>query len=321
MSEMPRYEFFREPETRAMIAECGFRVAEYLHEEQIGTIVLVDRAARNLHIPVRSAWQESYPDEPAPTVYFLNPDGFLSPETHGEAGYTKVVIKEQAQKSGLSSGEQHQVINNSVLRSLHALARIHRRMRDDRVANRGYFHAAELTGLADTAIRQDDRFNGSVLVLDACTHSGGSLKGIADTMRRIGISDVRTGVVSNVSNMGHDVDYIVFDNLSAPVSCRPFGPQDGIYETGGKIPTIAGTGLHPTAKQARRELHQMSQNLGKLRETYSEDRALDLRLTQTSPSLLRIIGDIIPGMQIITTEGSVEVRFDPSQLANDDEPR
>jgi hypothetical protein len=316
MSEMLNYDYFRSPETRAMIAECGFRVAEYLHDEQIASLALVDTAARNLHIPIRAAWKHEYPDEPAPTVYFLNPDGFVSPETHDMDGYIRAVIKEQAVNRGVTSGEQYNASTSSTFGRLRLYSSARARIRNDTLAAMGHLNASAFTASVDTAIRRDNRFNGRVLVLDVCTHTGGSIRGIAETMKNIGIIDVRTGVVSNVSNLGHDVDYVVFDEDEAPLECRPFGVHRGILTSRNQISSVSSAGISESAKKARGELYHMSEELASLRDAYTGANSVSVRLSRLPSGILEVMSaGIISTIEVVETVDGIQISILGDKIA------
>lgn len=306
------FQYFADPTDRAMIAECGFRVAEHLHDERIGSLVLVDRAARNLHIPIRAAWEVEYPGEPKPSVYFLNPGGFLNPRLHTVDTYGKMLLKQQAQDKGIPSQEEYHQTTKSIVKTLRVAHKARKLMYTDLLHNAELRHASELTALADTAIKNDPNFNGRVMVLDACTHTGSSLSGIAETLRAIGVIDVRTGVVNNTSNHGHNVDYVAFSDEYAPLACRPFGEQTGILLSTDKVPAISSDGISNDARQARRELYTMCEDISGLRETYTEDALL--HTIKLPFGLVQIVENIVdgadgtgPSMQVTRTDRGITI--------------
>lgn len=269
MSEMPHYEYFHDVETRAMIAECGFRVAEYLHDEQVGSLVLVDQAARNLHIPIRGAWDLEYPDEAKPTTYFLNPDGFYTPDIHDTIDYTAREHKMAYSRQGLTYSEYMLDQLFDPYSSVDTERRALRAERRDLTVDRRHEIASQLTPLAGKAIQRDSQFNGKVLVLDACRHTGRAAEGIVRALRDIGVIDVRTGVVNNIRNRGDDPDFIVFGNDEIEDACKPFGTQSGMARTAEMVPRMISTTLSDQAIQAKRELHAMVHDFTNLRDVFS----------------------------------------------------
>lgn len=299
MSEIGPYQYFPDPAERAMIAECGFRVAEYLHDEQIGSLVLVDQAARNIHIPVRDAWEIEYPDEQKPTVYFLNPDGFLSPDIHTDTDYAQALSKAMIQRTGIT---QHDFLLAAALlpeiqdeiKLGGQIARAH-----DAETDRRHEIAVGLTSLASATIPRDEQFNGRVLVLDACRHSGGSTEGIARALRDIGIIDVRTGVVNNISNEGEDPDLVVFDDNEIEDVCKPFGIQLGLDRTPTLTSGVTPDGLHKYAKLARVELHAMREELPELRTAFANQARQRQEAAQLPPDIRSMLSDVFGDSVVI----------------------
>lgn len=74
--EVNNYQFFKASESRRDIFEIAKGVSEYLHENNVNQLVLIDRAARPAHVAIREYWKTIYPDEDVPKIYFVNPDGF-----------------------------------------------------------------------------------------------------------------------------------------------------------------------------------------------------------------------------------------------------
>lgn len=292
---MGRYETFPQLETQAMIAECGFRVAEYLHDEGMGSLVLVDQAARNLHIPIRAAWDYQYPDETKPSVYFLDPGGFMTPDIHGQGHYIHREHKMEYTNRGIRYGQYMIELMLDPFLGVEVESRALRKMLDDFHPGRRAEIASEATTLVARTAQQDERFNGRVLVLDACRHSGASAEGIVRALKDIGVVDVRSGVVNNIRNKRFEPDYIVFDDTEIEDVCKPYGTQSGIDRTEQMIPRISTRGLSHEARQAKRDLHRMSKELPELRAKFagiSEGRELTNELP---PEIIEMLMNSLGG--------------------------
>ena len=75
------YDFFaREVERNELFEYCK-KIAEYLHDNEIPSLVIIDRSSRPVYIGVKEYWRFKYPDENPPNIYFMNPSGF---KTHKE---------------------------------------------------------------------------------------------------------------------------------------------------------------------------------------------------------------------------------------------
>jgi hypothetical protein len=70
------YDFFVNNIERRELFEYCRKIAEYLHDEQIPSLVIIDRSSRPLYIGVKEYWRYKYPHEKSPNVYFMNPKGF-----------------------------------------------------------------------------------------------------------------------------------------------------------------------------------------------------------------------------------------------------
>ncbi len=266
------FEYFTNPQERAMIAEAGYRVAEYLRQEDIGTLVLVDRAVRNLQIPIRAAFEEVAPDETRPSIYFLNPAGFLSPDVHHEDEYYVRAIQNYAETSEVSYGRlaSELAFNPRLDRQLRSQGR--KDYRFDLLMGGRSQVAGRFTPQFLEAVQKDEKFNGRVLVLDACRHTGASMDGITTALRDINTLDVRTGVVNNIRNRTVDnPDFVVFDDFEIKDVCKPFGPQEGLVKGDGRsqVVSVGTRGLSYNDRLARVELHEMMRNGAALRRQFN----------------------------------------------------
>ncbi|MFZ5954926.1 MAG: hypothetical protein ACOYT4_00725 [Nanoarchaeota archaeon] len=69
-----KYKYLASSEARNEIRAISNNLAEYLHENQIKSIIFLDRSARLGYIGLRYAWSDLYPNEKCPDVYFTNPE-------------------------------------------------------------------------------------------------------------------------------------------------------------------------------------------------------------------------------------------------------
>jgi len=76
----PKYEFFPYADERQEVFEYSKKIAEYLREEKVPNLVIIDRSSRPLYIGVREYLKAKYPDEDIANVYFMNPKGFKARE-------------------------------------------------------------------------------------------------------------------------------------------------------------------------------------------------------------------------------------------------
>jgi hypothetical protein len=206
----------------------------------------------------------------------LNPAGFLSPEVHSIDEYVKRVAQGMSEESGMSDRDFVEAAKlDTELLSLIIGAGEHDYINDAIKGGRQTV-ASRFTGLADKAIRRDKKFNGRVLVMDACIHSGAAMDGISTALQDIGIIDVRTGAVNNITNHTNcDPDFVVFQNHEILDLCKPFGPQHGLSKIAGTMTTQRSKqGLSDESKLARKELHMIMQDANALRDAFNHDTRL-----------------------------------------------
>jgi hypothetical protein len=74
---------------REYVRYISDRLCKYVHKNKIPAVVFIDRAARPAYRAMLLSWHESYPEENAPQIYFVNPHGF---ETDDRGISTKLWI-------------------------------------------------------------------------------------------------------------------------------------------------------------------------------------------------------------------------------------
>lgn len=52
--------------------------ANYAHDNDIDAIFLIDRAARNAHFGIRHHWNQMFPGEKRPDIYFTDPESYVA---------------------------------------------------------------------------------------------------------------------------------------------------------------------------------------------------------------------------------------------------
>ena len=63
----------KSPEARKKVRDIGYSLSNYMRENKIGRIALLDRSARPTYLALREAWHEQTPNVPLPEIYFINP--------------------------------------------------------------------------------------------------------------------------------------------------------------------------------------------------------------------------------------------------------
>ncbi len=71
-----KYTYFSNPERRKYAYELSREIAQYLHDQNIPNIILLDRSARTAWVGIDQYWKSNYKGEKRPNIYFINPDAF-----------------------------------------------------------------------------------------------------------------------------------------------------------------------------------------------------------------------------------------------------
>jgi hypothetical protein len=70
------YEIFKTEIERAEVVDIVTSLARHIHDKSIENIVFLDRSARPAYLALIKSWNQLYPDEKRPGMYFVNPKGF-----------------------------------------------------------------------------------------------------------------------------------------------------------------------------------------------------------------------------------------------------
>lgn len=200
------YEFFRQPEDRQLIYQCSRATVEFVRQNQIPNIVLIDRNARPFYAGLQEYWRLNHAKEPMPNIFFLNPKGFKSQE-HTTPKMIELLQKCEKYKEDL--------IEDPI--GLVAQADIEREF------NQSY------RGLCSDKTKP-------LLIFDVCIHSGDTLKPIITMLKQSGFERLLIGAVGKPFENGTDVkpDFCVFRRQD-DCNCHPFGREAMVNKTFGHV--------------------------------------------------------------------------------------
>lgn len=193
------YEFFKDDLERSQLFEYCKAVAEYLKEQEIPNILIIDRSARPIYIGIKDYFQAKYPKQEKPGIYFINPKGLLPEEK-----LTPQDITEIAEANRLSvdieEGPDEVKTEKEIEEEFQEI----------------YKHLIK------------DKTN-PVLVFDTCIHSGQSITSVKDILEKNGFTEVLTGTV-NPTQPDSKVksDFYISPTISDKY-CHPFD-RDGMIE-------------------------------------------------------------------------------------------
>jgi hypothetical protein len=196
------YTFFPDEESRRQLFEYCKGITEYLHEQQVADLVIVDRSARPVYVGVRECWHKMYPDEELPGIFFVNPKGFTPAQKIDFMNVLKDIMK--AMSKGDSAAPPADM-NRDEYDIQDEFANTYRRLMTDR--------------------------DKPILLFDTCIHSGGSLKPVKDTLEELGFDDLRIGAVQP-ADPGSAVRNEFYVSEEVPKrSCQPFGVDRIVQKT------------------------------------------------------------------------------------------
>lgn len=206
----------REEQFEADLYAANAALGEYCIDEQIDDVVFMDRSARSIWNTLSEYLNLAHPDERKPRFHFISPD----------------VINALGGNRSANVGQK----------ALAAIAN----GRNRRMARKEFAFTDN-----DLLNRQDAR----VLIMDACVHTGQSLKAAKQFLNHLGISDVKTGAFT-VDSRGRsllvDLDFSFTDD-EYMLGCRPYGNDPGLRKA--ESIYVRSTG-YPGHDRERHEVRQ-----------------------------------------------------------------
>lgn len=192
----PGYTYFGTQKLRDDLVDMSLGLTEYIDDNDIAAIVLMDRSARLARIGIKAVWDETYAkqDVPMPPVFFVNPRGFRPNNTD--------ILDEKMRLVGTSKhGDAvDSTENRRTKESIHSEFK------------------TRYSGLLKYSAEP-------VLLFDSCAHSGDQAKHVLETMTDVGFSDVHFGLGSVTllqEPVCREPDFILSGREPAG-ACWPFG--------------------------------------------------------------------------------------------------
>lgn len=230
-SEVYKFNTF-EPAWADQLMAFADRTIDYVREENVGAVALMDVAARPFCMPFMAAWNRRYSHDtdPRPPIFFINPQGFQA------RGARSILPAVGTATKALIKGYRPQ--------SPHHL-------RTKKVIAEGL--PRELPGLYD--VREQP-----VLVMDACLHTGNSAHRVLAGLRDSGFEDVRLGVGYQQTRRWQRTkiqpDLVLSDEMPFG-GCYPFGidrTRDKTYTSSVSTPTTSRRRI-AAGRHLRRGMH------------------------------------------------------------------
>ncbi len=191
--------FFNDKSERKEIFEFSAAVAEYLVNEKIPNLVIIDRSARPIYVGVLEYLRDKFPEQKRPNIYFMNPKGFKSREELSQSEINEILEDCEYKDDALEEPD--------LIRSKEDILK-------------------EFDEIYGRLLSEKDK---PVLIFDTCLHSGDSLAPVKEIFEEKGFADIRIGAV-NPAPFDSKVDTDFYITTKAPRNhCYPFD-KDRIIE-------------------------------------------------------------------------------------------
>jgi len=226
------YKFFPDAESRDDLFYFTQKVAEYLKENKIKNLILIDRAIRPIYVGLQEYWKAKYPYQEKFKIYFINPWGIENKEDLSDSD-----LKSLYQKT-IENLDDLDILNNSEPRSKEEIEK-------------------EFREKFSQLIKEKDE---PLLILDACLHEGVTISKVKDFFRNEGFSKIFTGVLnlhSQESKFEPDF-YLKIPEEKDFKKCFPFGDEILVAKTLKSVNVITQNKEYfQEAKERRREIRRI----------------------------------------------------------------
>lgn len=197
------YTFFPDEKSRRQLFENCKGIAQYLHDQNIADLVLVDRSARPAYVGVRECWHRMYVKDKLPGIFFVNPKGFKSAR---ELNFDDYLDNEYKAMLKGDSDAMPSNMNRDKSDIQHEFALTYKRLMVDR--------------------------DKPILLFDTCIHSGKSLIPVKKTLEALGFDDLRIGAVRPADYGSRVKNEFFISSGELPIRpCTPFGNDQIVQKT------------------------------------------------------------------------------------------
>lgn len=199
------YKFFHSEQGRKNLYILTKRLCEFMREQGVASLILLDRSARPLYAGVKEYYAQAHPGQASPHIYFMNPLGFKSKEHLHE--WDNLQLMTRFEDGDLDSRIEHlrskEDIKQEVERAYSQLMR--------------------------------DRHQ-PVMIFDTCIHSGTTLAPVVSLLKEVGVDDIFTGAGHfNFKGLSLDAVRLVPDMVThrsgSGIGCHPFGLEATVRQT------------------------------------------------------------------------------------------
>ena len=211
-SDTNKFEFFDTPAARRELYTITKNLAEYVHDQGIENLVLMDRAARPAYQALQRYWKAVYKDKRMPDVYFINPKGFMTEE--------RLAKRDPINKAPISTYfEIHAIKTGDVMDPENI------RDEDEIIQD---FNEVYHRLLKDPT---DD-----TLIFDVCLHSGKSMEPVLEALREAGVPNIQWGLAGDHRRFNRRLkpDFVASKG-TVDMWCMPFAADKSVEKPFGSV--------------------------------------------------------------------------------------
>ncbi len=193
------------PEQAKNIAEYAEQTVDYIHSNNIGSVALLDTAARPFAHPISMAWQRRFGDDPGaperPSLFFINPQGFVARSNFNPLTLLNSLLKP------VIKGDTFELP--------------HRRRSAQSIQT-------ELPNQLPGFYARRDQ---PTLVLDTCLHTGSTITPLIKGLQAAGFDKLHLGVIHCKDSKLHVKPDLILDANPPVGACYPFGIDKLVEKT------------------------------------------------------------------------------------------
>ncbi len=225
-----RYKYFADQYERHDIYEFIKELTEYIHSNNIESVILVDRSARPAWVGIDEYWKTNFPEEESPSIYFINPES--------------VEIDSFFKRQNVSSRELRKDI--SIVKETGKSPLLEK------------FNEEVVLKAKDFIEKYKISKEKPVLIFDTCSHTGETLRAVVNLLVAAGY-ETRVLTANEADNMRTDKR---LDGNTRLTSCYPFGKDSGVEKGDDLTSNLDENADREDVVRSRSEIRRIIKNRG-----------------------------------------------------------
>lgn len=86
--------------------KISYRLSNYIHQEEINSVMFIERSARPAYLGIRKAWDILFSDQELPSLYFINPRTFKE----DKLGEEEILKEFESTYSDLAENKEDEIL-------------------------------------------------------------------------------------------------------------------------------------------------------------------------------------------------------------------